>query len=118
LQTTNSINLNRSHSQTTLKIIAYGKTIFSSAIYINNLPDTNQNKTGENFMAKTKTLYTRAEPQATHNDGLAFGTRAQKPKLTREQALEMLNAELQKGEDSLNNEPLLTVEESRRLLGL
>jgi hypothetical protein len=57
-------------------------------------------------MAKTKALYTR-KPQANVNEGLPFETGA--PKLTRAEAIVMLNAELQKGEDSFNNEPLLTL---------
>jgi len=49
-------------------------------------------------------------------DGLPFAVRIPRP--TKDEALEWLITEIKKGEDSLQNEPLITLEESRRLFGI
>jgi len=93
-------------------------------------------------MAKTQAFYARVEPelkikaetilarlglsssdavnvflsQVVLKEGLPFEVALPRP--TRAEAIEWLMAEIQKGEDSLQNEPLMTVEESRRLLGV
>jgi addiction module RelB/DinJ family antitoxin len=93
-------------------------------------------------MARTQAFYARVEPelkekadailarlgmsssdavniflsQVVLRDGLPFEVRIPKP--TREEAIAWLMTEIQKGEDSLKNEPLMTIEESRRLLGV
>ena len=91
-------------------------------------------------MARTQTFYARVEPelkakaevilarlgmspsdavniflsQVVLKEGLPFEVRLP----SREESIEWLMAEIQSGEDSLQNEPLMSLEESRELLGL
>ena len=93
-------------------------------------------------MARTQAFYARVEPelkakaeavltklgmspsdavniflsQVVLKDGLPFEVRLPRP--ARNEAMEWLTAEIKKGEDSLQNEPLMTLEESRKLLGV
>jgi len=93
-------------------------------------------------MARTQAFYARVEPdlkekaeailarlgmsssdavniflsQVVLKEGLPFEISIPRP--AREEAIKWLMAEIQKGEDSLKNEPLMTIEESRKLLGV
>jgi len=93
-------------------------------------------------MARTQAFYARVEPelktkadvilarlgmsssdavniflsQVVLKEGLPFEVIIPRP--TREEAINWLMAEIKKGEDSLQNEPLMTLEESRNLLGV
>ena len=95
-------------------------------------------------MARTQAFYARVEPdlkekaenilfklgmtssdavniflsQIVLREGLPFDVSIPKAKPTREEAIAWLKAEIQKGDDSLKNEPLMTIEESRKRLGL
>ena len=93
-------------------------------------------------MARTQAFYARVEPelkekadailarlgmsssdavniflsQVVLKEGLPFEVILPRP--TRDEAVAWLTAEIQKGEDSLKNEPLMTLEDSRKLLGI
>jgi addiction module RelB/DinJ family antitoxin len=54
--------------------------------------------------------------QVVLKDGLPFEVRIPHP--TREESMQWLMAEIKKGEDSLKNEPLLTIKEGREMLGV
>lgn len=54
--------------------------------------------------------------QVELNGGLPFEVKI--PRATREEAAMWLMAEVQKGEDSLKNEPLVSLAESRKKLGV
>ena len=93
-------------------------------------------------MAKTETIYTRVEPelkasseqvlaklgltpseainvflnQVVLHNGLPFAVKV--PKMTTEEAVEILMSKLKEAEDSVSEEGWMTVEESKTLLGL
>ncbi|MCL2370842.1 MAG: type II toxin-antitoxin system RelB/DinJ family antitoxin [Firmicutes bacterium] len=93
-------------------------------------------------MARTQAFYARVEPelkakaevilaqlgmsssdavniflsQVVLKEGLPFDVKLPRP--TKDEAIEWLMTEVQKGEDSLKNEPLMSLEESRKLLGV
>jgi len=93
-------------------------------------------------MARTQAFYARVEPelkekadailarlgmspsdavniflsQVVLKEGLPFEVRIPRP--AKEEAIEWLMSEIQKGEDSLRNEPLMSLDESRCILGV
>ena len=95
-------------------------------------------------MARTQTFYARVEPdlkekadnilarlgmsssdavniflsQVVLKNGLPFDVKIPDFRPTKKEAIEWLVAEIQKGEESLKNEPLLTIEEARKRLGV